>query len=202
MLEILEGRPDLFLLHALPLAARGSFPTQVQAYLEDHVEYEGTLTVTREDDFERSQTKTSYSFASEGRHFTLHFAKNPPALLTGSKIKVRGVHLDSQIVLALGDGSPSVQTIASAAASVSGDQRTVVLLANFLDKALSCSATTVYGLMFTDSLSINRFYQESSFNQISFSGDVFGPYTIPYYSTDACNYIIRESIKCFSPQAA
>jgi len=92
---------------------------------------------------------------------------------------------DEIAVAANGQG---VETLSVAQATVSGLQSTLVLLLNFLDVALECTPQAVNGLMFQDPASVNTLYQEASYGNVTFTGNVGGPYTINYLSTDPCDY--------------
>lgn len=87
------------------------------------------------------------------------------------------------------DGSTTTDAYATAPTStVSGDQKTLVILANFTDKAVSCSVDAVRNTVFGASNSANQILRESSRNAVSLSGDVVGPFNIPYSSTGTCDY--------------
>ena len=62
----------------------------------------------------------------------LRFAKDPPGLLTGDRVRVHGVRLGS--ALALDSGTTSVQVVATAIApNIFGEQHTLLILVNFQD---------------------------------------------------------------------
>jgi hypothetical protein len=150
----------------------------------------GELTVIQACDFANHRSQRFYLFedAQSRKTFDLRFEKSPPATLrSGSKISVKGLAKGSEIVVPA-DGQGSVQTIQTAAAAVSGEQRTVVLTINFLDAALECSVSSIRGLMFTNAQSVDKLYQETSYGNVWLTGDVFGPYTINYLSTGNCDY--------------
>lgn len=71
---------------------------------------------------------------------------------------------------------------------VAGEQRTLVILASFSDRATSCTASGVQSALFGTGSSVDRIYRESSDNQVTFSGDVVGPFTIPYSAGGSCDF--------------
>ncbi|MCL4748048.1 MAG: hypothetical protein KJZ83_21955 [Burkholderiaceae bacterium] len=105
-----------------------------------------------------------------------------------------------------GSGGSSVQTSAAGggstgASSGSGgtalaapvNETTLVIMGNFTDKAFSCSggAAQLATNMFSTSTSVaslNRLYQETSRQLVSFSGQVVGPFDINYSSGGSCDY--------------
>src|SRR5881296_1586580 len=105
--SLIESDPGEALRVALPAALRASLPPAVQASVEEEVELEGVLDVLHEDWPTGSVYR--YFLDSVGTRFSLHFAADPPThLLTGARIRVRGVQVGT--MLALG-GSTSVQTV-------------------------------------------------------------------------------------------
>jgi hypothetical protein len=69
----------------------------------------------------------------------------------------------------------------------SGDQKTLVILADFSDKPLECSREFVQSVMFDPVTSVAALYRNNSLGRITLSGDVVGPYTLNVASTDACD---------------
>jgi len=74
--------------------------------------------------------------------------------------------------------SPGTGSIAVTAPLVTGDQKTLVIVANFRDKSVSCPIQTIDNIMFADALdkSVDDLYRDMSMGQVSFSGTVVGPY--------------------------
>src|SRR3972149_2272699 len=84
----------------------------------------------------------------------------------------------------------------AAAAPQTGVQNPLVILANFTNSNVPCSFSTVDSVMFTGTQNIDQYYQENSFNNISFVGVVKGPYPINYSndsSTDHCDDLVGSS---------
>jgi hypothetical protein len=157
------------------------------------LEVTGRLTVLHIDDFDHGKGKYEAFLEDESKKtkFKLHFknGKMPEGLQSGATVRVRGFAKEQDVYLEADGSTTSMTTLAPATDVVSGDQKTLVMIANFKDAAVACPASTVRDLMFTDPAykSVDDFYREASFNQVSFSGDVVGAYTINALSTDACN---------------
>ncbi len=152
----------------------------------------GEVTVLYADDFENKRSELIYRLREMhgDRTFNLHVPeKAKKKLKTGTVIKVRGKAKGRELYLPADGAAQQVETVLPAAAAISGEQRTIVILANFNDAGLSCSANEVRDLMFTDSndTSVDDLYQETSLGEIWFAGDVAGPYTIDYWSTGSCS---------------
>jgi hypothetical protein len=65
----------------------------------------------------------------------------------------------------------------------------MVVIANFQDAVVSCAASDLESRVFTDPVdkSVDDLYRESSFDNLWLEGGVFGPFTIPYSTTSACD---------------
>lgn len=100
---LVETNPAAVLRVALPAGVRSAFPPAVQVYIEEEVEIEGTLLVLHEDRDRGS--RYLYFLEAGGQRFSLHFAADQPALLTGSRVRVKGLRLGSAMVLASGKTS-------------------------------------------------------------------------------------------------
>ncbi len=100
---LVEMNPAAVLRVALPAALRSAFPPAVQAYVEEEVDIEGTLFVLHEDRDRGS--RYLYFLDAGGQRFSLHFAADQPALLTGSRVRVKGLRVGAALVLASGNTS-------------------------------------------------------------------------------------------------
>jgi hypothetical protein len=103
---------------------------------------------------------------------------------------VRALRLDNQLLIAdegaieyQGGAESSSTTATTTTAAISGTQKTLVLLANFQDKAITCSVADVHNLVFGTANSVNDLYRQTSNGAVSWSGATYGPYTLPYSST-------------------
>jgi hypothetical protein len=99
------------------------------------------------------------------------------ARLAGKRVSVTGERRGSTLVAAAGGAQ---QTGASVVAAATGTKKIAVLLFNFLnDTAQPWTQSTVRGVVFDNSDSVNAYYQDASFGQLALTGDVFGWFTIP-----------------------
>ncbi|MGJ0515547.1 MAG: NEW3 domain-containing protein [Methylomicrobium sp.] len=156
------------------------------------VDVEGLLTVLHMDDFDHSQGKYEVYLedGSKKNKYRLRFeGELPSGFISGAKVRIHGFAKERDLYLPADGSTSSMTTLAPAATVVSGDQKTLVMVVNFKDAPVACPASSVRDLMFTDPAykSVDDFYRETSFNQLSFSGEVGGPYTINGLSTDSCN---------------
>jgi hypothetical protein len=187
--SMLESEPGQVLRVALPPEVRASLPAVIRTDVEEHVELEGTLEVLQED--WPNGARLRYFLDSGGTRLSLHFATNPPAHLTGDRVRVRGVVLAN--MLALDSGTTSVEILAAppAGSNTFGDQRTLVLLVNFQDNPIE-PYTLPYanGVVFTTASDFDR---EGSYQQTWLTGLVAGWYTIAM-SSNVCDSVMLASL--------
>src|SRR5881296_546975 len=87
--SLIESDPGEALRVAMPAALRASLPSAVQASIEEEVELEGVLAVLHED--WPTGGRYLYFLETQTERLSLHFAADPPELLTGARVRVRGV---------------------------------------------------------------------------------------------------------------
>jgi hypothetical protein len=161
--------------------------------IADPAEEGAAVTVTGEleifyvDDFEGRMAELQYFIKEKqsNKRFRLQFEGEPPRhLRAGSVVRVQGRAAGQEIYLhASTDGAEEPVTemsYSTVVPAISGEQRTLVLTANFHDTPLSCSVEDVRDLMFTDpgDQSVDDYYQETSQGRAWLSGEVHGTYTI------------------------
>ena len=160
----------------------------------------GVYTSVYADDFARGEATRIDMLRDEqtGELFRVRYERDRPSdLPSGQRVQISGRTYGSgpygvELFVAgccgsatTGRLSPRDTTISGTSAISSGDQRALVIMANFSDATLSCSVDQVTNAMFTDptGASVNALYRDNSRGQLSFSGTVAGPFTIPYSST-------------------
>lgn len=181
LVSLVEQDPAVVLRIALPASLRASLPPAVQALVEDEVELEGDFEVLHED--RAVGSRYVYSLESGGRRYGLHFAADPPHhLLTGTRVRVRGVKVGDALALESGQ---SVQALSAILSNTFGAQRTVVILVNFQNNPTQpYTAASAQSVVFTTT---SDWDWENSYHQTWLTGDVVGWYTIALSST-VCDY--------------
>ncbi len=203
--DILEGTPPLTTL---------TDPETGEVISGVPTELEGELTVEVADDFDNYQSDTTYIIRKKnGEEKILNFIGEPPELLTGSSIKVRGIESESGFLTesAFIDRSESGSGIeVSFAATPIRDDRMnggggtgsgggtgggrriekkiAVIMFNFQnDRGRPYTAEMLDNIMFSGQQSVRSYYIENSYDNLYLSGDVFGWYTIDR-DNDECKY--------------
>jgi len=118
------------------------------------------------------------------------YSPNASGVKTGDVVKVSGTRISSKgpWVYAAAGGT-GITTISSATvAAVTGPQTQLVLIGDFTDKAAGVTPATANALLFTNSNSVDKMFNQSSFGQVSLTGDSFGPFPINFASTGTCDY--------------
>jgi Gametolysin peptidase M11 len=185
---LMETDPGAVLRVVLPAALRAKLPHAVKDSVEEEVELEGTLEVLHEDRDEGS--RFLFFLEAHKTRFTLHFAADPPMkFLTGDRVRVKGVRVKR--ALALLSGTTSVQTLLQIPPNTFDEQKTLVILVNFVDKAIQPyspldASSVVFG-------TTNDYYQKNSYLLTSLAGDVFGWFTIALNSS-VCDYLEIASL--------
>ena len=192
--SMMSDHPGEVLATTLPLAVRSALPSSLAAYVEQDAVIDGTLEILHED----AETGSRYHFfihSTSGRQ-SLHFAgRTPDHLTTGARVRVKGVQV--QDMLALGDTTTSMQQLAAAPSPIAlGEQRSVVILVNFLDAPIQPYTVESARSAIFDATS--AFFLENSYQQTWLAGDIVGWFTIPV-SSATCDY---ASIASYAQSAA
>lgn len=203
LLGWMQQDPAQVLDFALPDHILALLSEDLQELFEQRVELDGELEVL----FEENETgsRLHHFLKIDNKQIELHFrANSAPDLLTGTQVHVRGVRVGDDIALDGGADATTLastemtmtQTSASIASNTFGEQKVLVLLVNFQDKATQpWSVSQVSNLVFG---TVNDFYKESSFQQTWLTGSVFGWYTLPL-SSATCD---QNAIATYAKQAA
>jgi hypothetical protein len=164
----------------------------------------GTVTVLYDDNFANHTASVIQIVRDErtGESFELNFEKSTPTLQTGTRLQLVGRTYGSGVygsrLLVAGCCEPTTSTVTSSTmrvdqtnptASTSTDDRTLVMIGNFSDSTVSCSASSINDIMFADPAgqSVAAVYLDNSQGQRVLSGDVVGPYTIAASSNGPCD---------------
>ncbi len=204
LLVLIDQDPKRAAIRLLPGAVRQRFPASLQALLEREVRVSGTVRAAVADDMAGGHAREyfslvdnngqarSLSVAGAGRQELLSWVGRRASM---AAVQV-GDHLlvpeKGQVQLLAANGTTSqgsTQAVGTdATASVQGNQNTLVVMLNFNDKAIECTATDLQTRLFSGAgASMNQGYQQSSGGKVSFSGQVVGPFTINHSSTGTCD---------------
>ncbi|MEF1329424.1 NEW3 domain-containing protein [Vibrio sp. M260121] len=180
---------------------RKLIPSELQGFVEQEQQLEGALEVFYEDDEKTHSSRLRYILNSGNTRIEIKFPNHAFAKRlkdgvkvranglsikqTGKKLDVLALNEEPSNLLVLADGSNTTSTDGADSAQVTassfGEQRTLVMLLNFLDNTQTPWAVEeVRELVFGQ---VNDFYKENSDNQVWLTGDVVGYYTLPMNTT-------------------
>ncbi|WP_208444761.1 Ig-like domain-containing protein [Vibrio sp. B1ASS3] len=180
---------------------RKLIPSELQGFVEQEQQLEGALEVFYEDDEKTHSSRLRYILNSGNARteikFPLHAyakrlkdgvkvrANGLSIKQTGKKLDVLTLNEEPSNLLVLADGSNTISTAGTDSTQVTassfGEQRTLVMLLNFLDNTQTqWSVEETRELVFGQ---VNDFYKENSDNQVWLTGDVAGYYTLPMNAT-------------------
>lgn len=175
---------------ALPEEVLSKMSPDLKIYFEKYEENEGELEVVSEcDDYEE---RLFYYLNNGKERLALRFAEKPAEeLLTGAKLRVRGVRLGETIAVSESDAQTKADnpqtTVATALPNTFGEQKVLVLLVNFQDdQRQPFTVEQVNNLILNayNNSSVTNFYRENSYQQTWLTGDVKGYFTLPINSGD------------------
>ena len=172
------------LMHTNPQAAVNAALSEDEAapirqwapgLVETAGKWDGPLEVRIADDFANGTSRKRYLLQAAGSELEV-FPATPPAEQTcQTTASVSGVQLGAEIAAS----SIAVQA-ATTSCTTTGVQNIAVILVNFASTPLPANVTPsfVQGAFFGTSRSMDTYWRETSYNRMSASGQVFGPYTI------------------------
>ncbi len=186
-----EKRPEVVLHTAIPGSLRRNMPAEISQYVEEEVNKTGKLDWKIADDFATGSSKHDISLIdSNGQNLKLQFTDQTklPHALSGDRVKVNGIQVVDRIVV--GSSASGVQVLGATTAPQV--KKVAMILFNFRNNpSQPYPVTEARSSIFTGANSVNSYYRETSFDQLSMTGalradgDVFGWYTIPYdYNVD------------------
>ena len=190
--ELVQRDPAQVLNWALTPAARAALAPDVQAFVEQEQSHDGILQVLHADG-----PGSAYLYNLEtpsGEWLSLHFAGRAPAVLSGARVRVRGVQV--QQALALGGGGTMTLLAAPTLPGAFGAHRALIIRIEFQNAkgASQQTAAQVQEVAFGAGIaSVTEFLREASYQQAWLTGDVIGPLVIPLESS-GCNYNLIGSL--------
>jgi hypothetical protein len=125
------------------------------------------------------ESAPAFAVESGGRVLPVQLSRQRGETLVGRRVRIARAHGRTTVVALPGRRLST--------ASVSGAKRVAVLLVNFSnDTSQPFTPAFAAGIAFTNSNSVAAYYSDSSWGQLSLSGDVYGWYTLPDSDT-SCN---------------
>jgi M6 family metalloprotease-like protein len=181
------------------LAAK--FPASASA-IEEHGSWAGKSDHLIFDDVARQTRRYQVSVNTGAGILEIYSAKGEPECVSGNTLTSTGIKVNN--VVAAGSTNVTSGSLAPAATCSSmGAQNSAVILVSFPGYPLPSTVTpsSVNDIFFgATGKSVNTYWKESSYNQASATGQVFGPYALSQvYSCDQYNEMRTAAIKAADP---
>jgi len=160
---------------------------------------EGTVLLLHADDFKLDRDKDWNALRTRRGDLVrvdLSHVRDSHTPLPGDTVRLSGAHRDGVFVATdaaplsdSGTAQTSQSTASSAPTTTTAITRqTAVILLNFTnDTSQPWTPSQVSNVMFADTNSVNAYYKETSYGNVSFAGSVLGWVTIPY-DNSTCDY--------------
>ncbi|OGK14183.1 hypothetical protein A3A93_05195 [Candidatus Roizmanbacteria bacterium RIFCSPLOWO2_01_FULL_38_12] len=209
LLKEAKEDPKAFLKHILSQKERRILPKTLneQGLLERDIEIKGKVSTVHFDNFDKKHHKDEYEIdVQEGKKiksYLLNFSKKPSNFSDGSIISVKGVAIDTQIVVQSSELNQPAQAVTESLSSYIGDIKVAVIMIDFATNTSptptpapppagyddwSFTVENINSLIFTAPNSASAFFREVSYGQTTLSGDVFGIHTLSADPT-SCDWL-------------
>lgn len=199
MLKLIKENPKAFLENTLDASIIEKLPQIAKDNIEKRETLEGASTHLIED-YENSSV--TYFFIDDNnskKRYYLNFVGTIPDITTGPTIKAEAYTLDDQAVILPDENSITLSNNKALGASIGPITRKVLLIRALLsdNQNQTYESTETLGTVFNYTYSANAMHKESSFGLVSLTGTITPYYSVPYTTTDACNYstAMRSELK-------
>ncbi len=187
MLKVVESDPRQVLQNVLSESVVRELPQEVLSVVEKEVELEGILENVHLDQFADRESQTELFLINHSVRYKL-IMTNKLEYPTGSKIKVRGILIDHYLVSESDTPTTRFEVSVSETPHITtaGEFKTLVMLVDFHNIIGNYPVTKaqVSDLVFSDGFTVSSYYQETSFGEVFFTGEVIDWFDIPYDNTD------------------
>lgn len=206
MLKLMERNPKLAASRLFPKGLRDRLPVEAQDLVERDVNVSGHMRAEASDDFRTGRSQTRFYLRTSSEDLEIHLAQGEEHSLldhVNKKVSLTAARLNGHLLVrqqedikeaalstsgTTSSSTTTSSTLASGARTVSGEKRALVMLLNFPNQPVECTAAEMAPRMFgTTGPTVNRSLFESSRGQVMLTGQVVGPFTIPYGTPNACN---------------
>jgi hypothetical protein len=183
-----DSNPKVLKENILPEAVRKALPAELQTLVEQPKTVAGEYALLTIDKKDGSVQNVPKIMAASGNLDVHYFSKqaSPPA--PKSKVKANGLVLGSELFLE-SNAAPNLTVLQGGAGNgTTGSKKVLVIKPSFTDAANPFASQAVLDEVINNSDSFSKYYLENSYNQLSYTADVVGPYTISYSSSGFCQY--------------
>ena len=197
LVALLPEAPDEVFTATLPASLRANLPQEAAPYLEQDLSLDGVLAVFHVDGTSAAASRFLYFIDTDAGRVPLYFAKDPPQLKSGARVRVNAAQVGDALLAESGATSITAASTTKAAvlSSTLGAQRTLMMYVNFSDNPAQPFTMTDAQTAFD---TMSNYWYEVSYQQTWLAGDVAGWFTLPM-SQATCDY---NSLASYAQQAA
>lgn len=198
LLEEAQKDPAAFLSHVLTSEQIESLPRELrdQKLIEEEQAIRGNLITTHRDDFEKKvalyehRLETQEIENGKKKTYMVYTSQKQTSQLPPVKaVAIQGYTLNSTLVTSQLTRGPMLTpspTPTPFPRKTTGEIKIAVILVNFSsDTSQLFTHEQVQQAFFGETESLKSYYRENSYNQLNYTGDIFGYYTIPF-SNENC----------------
>jgi uncharacterized membrane protein len=197
MITEARDNPSGFLRSALPATTINQLPQVARDQIEQNVTLTGKLFVSHLDSFDpKSNEPLKHVFSlvdsSSQKTYHLHFDKGEPEDNDNDIVQVSGALIGDEVVVNQGDpqsANSSLRVVQKVQSNMSpvGNKRILALKVRFTNVTSTITDDQINTNLFNGPHSANAYFQESSNNQVSLSGDITQWLDIPYDTSNCQN---------------
>ncbi|MEK9177866.1 MAG: hypothetical protein AAB777_01960, partial [Patescibacteria group bacterium] len=196
--KLLESNPLLFLSQVMPASTKKKLSAEAQINIETEKVITGTVDVLYIDDFKNPEnSRYKYFLNADGNRYNL-YTVGDLNMVSDTKIKANGYVLDNDVVI--NTDNNNVQIVRSEIKTKNiltpdsvGNQRTLVLLIKaFPGDSEPFTPAQGHDLVFNGQF--QKFMQEQSYGNVSFSGDVYGWVSLGQTITSSCMFLTNSQL--------
>jgi M6 family metalloprotease-like protein len=197
MKALITKDPKKFLENAVPEKVTNKFDRKIKDNFEQQVSVEGVIQNVIGENFETKRVETELYINTNQERLRVHSTdKKDIGLITGTKVKIDGYKIDRDVATVSVGGNKVKSSVKGITTGTSVNKKIAVILFDFQNKKTTFWSTDeIKKWLFTDPASLNGYYQEVSGGKLSFSGDVFGPITVPLDADTNCGSVYESSTK-------
>lgn len=197
MKDLIKKDTAKFLQNAVPNKVINKLDPNIKNNFEQETIIEGSVETIIGENIEKQVAEIeTYINTNKERLRVYSLDKKDKEILTGTKVKVKAFKLDKELAVeSIVNNKIDTKVKGAANTVVSGNKRLAVVLFNFQNKTSDFwPKDEIKKWLFTDPASLNEYYKEVSYGNLSFSGDVFGPVTVPFSAEDDCGSVYVPSM--------
>jgi len=183
ILQQIRENPKILLENQLSNDVLASLPSDISNLVESEETLVGKVFVLKTN-FPVGYYRNYYQLKAD-KTYDLHFLNKPPGDIDGAEVKFQALVLGEQAVIE-DTKNVLIQPISTKLSEFSGLQKVIAFRVNFENANAPFTTNQITDEVVNNSDSMTNYYSENSYNNLSYTFEVAGPYAVPYRTTDGC----------------